>query len=661
MKTRLKGKGEGISESEIAEAYEDRRADLDSLHDVDSSLIHSSDQAALNYFNKRNVPPIGSVPIPRQSGTWRWICANVNGLATTRSRNDKVQKTHDLLSKYDANGLAFCEVGLDCRALRAHETLPSLLQLKCISKSTLASNRRDPVMGKAKQGGCAVVALGEICQYVKITKGGNDHRDLGRWASIILQAHQGQRTRIVSAYNVGTPKPKWLGTVYQQHLRCIQTDNLEASPRELMRRDFIAQLQEWLRQGDRIFIYMDANENVISGKLCSQLADLGFTPWAHRIHGSIPNTHPEGSECIDEFWGSYGLEVTNIQLLPYFSSSGDHRTVIVDFTTRSTIGVFAHRIVRADCRRLILKNKPALTKYIELVERQWVRNWINERLTRLLQLQSSYPVDDELKRQMEILDKQIREIQAYGEAHCRLIRKIDGEYSLPGKYWHEKMVAIKGLIRRLEHKTRNDGNICRAARRHNIAHPRSHNLEELRAMYRIALARKRTLKPQAGFLRDQHLRMLEARAVAAEDTTRATEIRNKRLAERSKKSWSKINWVVRPPHPGALMRVEREIDGQTVEFTEEEPLIENILDVIQDRFSGAEDANISNCSITDDLGDYGFTELGLKIISGQFTSPDDMDTATTRLLQTIGEIGKLHKDDDINIDVTPSEFISGWQ
>ena len=125
--------------------------------------------------------------------------------------------------------------------------------------------------------------------------------------------------------------------------------------------------------------------------------------------------------------------------------------------------------------------------------------------------------------------------------------------------------------------------------------------------------------------------------------------------------WSKINWVVRPPHPGALMRVEREINGQIVEFTEEEPLIENILDVIQDRFSGAENANISNCSITSELGDYGFTDLGLQILSGQFQPPDDMNSATARLLQTISDIGQQHKDDNINIDVTPSEFISGWQ
>jgi hypothetical protein len=73
--------------------------------------------------------------------------------------------------------------------------------------------------------------------------------------------------------------------------------------------------------------------------------------------------------------------------------------------------------------------------------------------------------------------------------------------------------------------------------------------------------------------------------------------------------WLGINKVTKPPHPGPLMRVQREVNGEILEFTDEEALIENILDVIQDQFSCAEDAPISNCSITDDLGDFGFTDL----------------------------------------------------
>ena len=95
------------------------------------------------------------------------------------------------------------------------------------------------------------------------------------------------------------------------------------------------------------------------------------------------------------------------------------------------------------------------------------------------------------------------------------------------------------------------------------------------------------------------------------------------------------------------MRVEQETDEGTVEFTEEKELVDNILEVIQDRFSGAEDAPISNCSFTEDLGDFGFTELGLKIIAGEFQTPDDLHEATARILDAIGKIGEQHKDNNL--------------
>lgn len=336
----------------------------------------------------------------------------------------------------------------------------------------MANNKYQPKIGLAQQGGCTVIAQGEVCQYAKVSKGANDHRNLGRWASMILSSHPDQRTRIVTAYNVGRTKPEGLKTVYQQHLRYIQETGLDCSPRKLMRDDLIEQLKTWLRQGDRIMLYMDANENVIDGPLCSALADLGFTPEAHRLHGYIPNTHVSGSECIEEVWCSFGLEVTAIQILSFHKSIGDHRCFLVDFTTRSAVGLFAHLIVRPECRRLVTSNEACLARYLQLVEGEWQYHQMNERLARLTARKQSFPVPDNYTRALEKLDKQMSQIFKFGEKNCRKITKIDGVYNLPGKYWHEKMVSLKALERRLDGKTKNDGNICRTARRHQISNPR---------------------------------------------------------------------------------------------------------------------------------------------------------------------------------------------
>lgn len=79
-----------------------------------------------------------------------------------------------------------------------------------------------------------------------------------------------------------------------------------------------------------IFLFVDANENVIDGVLCSRLVDLDFTPCAHSLYDSVPNTHVEGSECIKEFWGLYSLKVMRIQLLSFHGGIGNHRPFIVN-------------------------------------------------------------------------------------------------------------------------------------------------------------------------------------------------------------------------------------------------------------------------------------------------------------------------------------------
>jgi hypothetical protein len=193
---------------------------------------------------------------------------------------------------------------------------------------------------------------------------------------------------------IGTPKIQTNGAMWEKNGRrpfwgCREMANV------------ISILQTWMHQGDRILLYMDANENVITGPLCSKLADIGLTPWGHRLHGHLPNTHVEGSECIDEVWGSIGLEVTGLKVLPFSESIGDNRTLIVDFTTRSAIGLFAHLVVRPDCRWLVNSNRQCADKYRSLMEEQFKIHRIQERLEQLTALNLNYPVEEKHSQALE--------------------------------------------------------------------------------------------------------------------------------------------------------------------------------------------------------------------------------------------------------------------
>ena len=161
------------------------------------------------------------------------------------------------------------------------------------------------------------MVFGKPCQYIKKTKGGSDPKGLGCWVSVLMQASTQLRTQFVCVYNIGKPKPKGQKMQYQQALWYSQQEGLDTTSWATLRNDLTAQLKEWLQVWDRIFLYMEANEDVINWPLCHQLSELGFVAWTHLIQGKVLDTRVEGKEWIDEFWGLYDLVVTNIQVFSY--------------------------------------------------------------------------------------------------------------------------------------------------------------------------------------------------------------------------------------------------------------------------------------------------------------------------------------------------------
>lgn len=122
------------------------------------------------------------------------ILRNVNGLATHRIRNFKATRVNDIVNEYDVDGLGFCEVGIDTRCFKASESITSFLQLQGTTKATVSHNKYQPKIKLGQQGGCAVIALGEICQYAKVTKGGGDPRNLGRVNGVYLSSNPAVQT-----------------------------------------------------------------------------------------------------------------------------------------------------------------------------------------------------------------------------------------------------------------------------------------------------------------------------------------------------------------------------------------------------------------------------------------------------------------------------------
>jgi hypothetical protein len=110
----------------------------------------------------------------------------------------------------------------------------------------------------------------------------------------------------VLAYNVNRQKPKGASTIYQQQLRFIQNNGLDLSPARLFVVDFIAQLQTWQRQGNRLLIFIDMNELILRGHPAKYMLKIGLTEVTHHGWGNEePHMYFKGTELIDSMWRSH--------------------------------------------------------------------------------------------------------------------------------------------------------------------------------------------------------------------------------------------------------------------------------------------------------------------------------------------------------------------
>ena len=279
------------------------------------------------------------------------------------------------------------------------------------------------------------MGIGEMLEYWK--NPGTDWRGLRRWTSVCLEGSPVHRTRIVSAYCLEKSRAKGWGRVYQQHLRYIQKHGLDTTPYTLYCDDLINQLTRWTSQGDRIILLMDANEHVLTGNLTSRLTNympgLDLEEISSRAWDSDePNTFIDGRKPIDGVWASRSLEIGGFKLLSFGESIGDHRTMIFDVSTRSLIGKFEHRVVRAGCRRLNCRTT-SMGRYNKILEVLMTQNRMDDRLYAVLEdIVNDKPTAGQ-QRRMNILDEQFVQLQKYAESKCRKTLKPDMVFIGPVK------------------------------------------------------------------------------------------------------------------------------------------------------------------------------------------------------------------------------------
>jgi hypothetical protein len=128
------------------------------------------------------------------------------------------------------------------------------------------------------------------------------------------------------------------------------------SPLELFDTDLSNQIKEWRKSGEKIVLLMDVNDHPLTSKFYQRFKreQTELEEFTHIYWGlPPPYTHISGLSPINGGYKSPKIEIVQLGRLLFAKSPGEHRSFIIDISTRLLIGDFKYKVCRPVSRHLI--------------------------------------------------------------------------------------------------------------------------------------------------------------------------------------------------------------------------------------------------------------------------------------------------------------------
>ncbi len=317
----------------MVKEWHDNRTEAELNH----KTVEMEMKAMEKKLSKYNVEQLGELPIERHKGTIRVLICQMGECASRETREIKMAVTKKLIRTYDINFCAFMELNFNWSKVNSSENLATWLQdeeHKLRSVTAHNTTESDETIGKHQPRGTGILCRHEFIQYAR--KPLVDPRGLGRWCSWPFYCNPTHVTRIVVAYRPCNCWSNGLKTVYQQHLRYIQSRGLEMDPVSLFDVDISKQIKEWQGAGERIVLAMDINVHPLFNSFYRQLQERGteLEEFSHKCWGPVAlYTHHAGKSPIDGAYQSQEEEILNLCMLIFAESPGDHQSLCFDIST----------------------------------------------------------------------------------------------------------------------------------------------------------------------------------------------------------------------------------------------------------------------------------------------------------------------------------------
>ncbi len=258
----------GVPAAEASRLSRERASsvDRDILLGMDLGIADMEAANLAKQYARWHVQQIGQMEQTRPDGVFRIMGGQLNSASSSEVRARKTSDIIRLINDWEVQGGCLSEVGVDWSTYSPLANFASWFRLELPDiRSHTAHNKHKQGIAHHQPGGTATMACKELARYVKHK--GDNFRGLGCWCSTLMYADNNHRFQIVSAYNVGRQAPRGDSTIFQQQLQYIENHHLTTTPCQMFMIDFLARLQVWLQQGDKLLKFMDMNKHILNGPL----------------------------------------------------------------------------------------------------------------------------------------------------------------------------------------------------------------------------------------------------------------------------------------------------------------------------------------------------------------------------------------------------------
>jgi hypothetical protein len=238
----------------------------------------------------------------------------------------------------------------------------------------------------------------------------------------------------------------------------------------------------WKEAGDEILLLGDFNKDVYTGQMASALSGefLRMKEVCHWMTGiPLPPTHNRGTVLIDAVFGTAGLMVTSVALLPSRAGVGDYRVFLIDVSSDSITGDVFPRVIPAAGRLLNCKSDKIKSNYIKVLTQLSNRHLIFKKLL-VMDWESNGISPSMVQLKMNRIDLELEQYMKSSEQNCHKYKRTHIEWSPYAGVWLHRRWLLVQVEQYLSGKTRDTRNLFRECRRRGVKDPRQITRDELK-------------------------------------------------------------------------------------------------------------------------------------------------------------------------------------